>query len=342
MVIKAGDREDPGMQFGVMLNHQYLADEDLGARIDEGVEQTELIRDRGYDLLFSHHHFLANLQTPQPIPILTHLVPYSGEMRLGIAVYIATLEHPVAIAETFATLDQISKGRTIFGVGAGYREHEFETFGVPHKTRLSRLYETIEVCKGLWSGEPVTHHGKHFDLDEQRIGFRPAQGAEIPVWIGANGPKTIVRGAAHCDTWIASPHLKFKWLSGNLAAFKQEQQRLGLETAGRDYPCVRELYVADTDQRAREELEPYIGKEYEAFSSYDSVYDNHYEEMWEKAFLVGSPESIAAKIETLAEGGWNAFVFRCSWPGMPHEMTMRTIERFADEVMPRFAGAAVR
>ena len=64
------------MKFGVMINHQYLADEDLGRRIEEGVESTELIRDLGYDLLFSHHHFLANMQTPQALPILAHLVPF--------------------------------------------------------------------------------------------------------------------------------------------------------------------------------------------------------------------------------------------------------------------------
>src|SRR5581483_4822012 len=113
------DREGPArrggdMKFGVMLNHQYLADEDLGQRIEEGVETTELIRDLGYDLLFSHHHFLANMQTPQPIPILAHLVPFSGQMRLGIGVYIAALEHPVALAENFATLDQISGGRLVW------------------------------------------------------------------------------------------------------------------------------------------------------------------------------------------------------------------------------------
>lgn len=329
------------MQFGVMLNHQYRRDEDLLIRIEEGVETTELLRDLGYDILLSHHHFLANLQTPQALPILAHLVPFSGSMRLGIGVYIATLEHPVALAEHFATLDQISGGRLIWGVGAGYREDEFASFGIDLKTRQSRFYEAIDVVTRLWSGESVTHHGKHFHIENQTISVMPRQRPRPPIWIGANGPKTIVRAAAHGDAWLASPHLKFRWCNGNLAAFREEQERLGIDTSGAEYPIVRELYISDYDAQARTEVEPYIGTEYEAFSNYDPVYRDHYEEMWEKSFLIGSPETVAERIAALGEAGWNAFIFRTDWAGMPVEMVRRTITRFAEEVMPRFTAVPV-
>jgi alkanesulfonate monooxygenase SsuD/methylene tetrahydromethanopterin reductase-like flavin-dependent oxidoreductase (luciferase family) len=329
------------MKFGIMLNHQYLQDEDLGRRIEEGVESTELIRDLGYDLLFSHHHFLANMQTPQALPILSHLVPYSGRMRLGIGVYIATLEHPVALAEHFATLDQISGGRLVWGVGAGYREDEFKSFGIDLKTRMSRLYESLEVVRLLWSGEEVNFHGKHFTIEGQRISVRPKQQPRPQIWIGANGPKTIIKAASHSDTWLGSPNVKFRWANGNLAAFKEEQERLGIDTAGREYPLIRELYIADTDEQAREELHEYLWNEYSAFSNYDPIYRDFYEEMWEKAFLIGSPETVAEKIGILAEGGWNTLIFRADWAGMPAEMMRRSVRRFAEEVMPRFAGVPV-
>lgn len=328
------------MKFGVMVNHQYGPDEDLGKRIEEGLESAELMRDNGYDMLFSHHHFLANMQTPQALPILAHMVPYTGKMRLGIGIYIATLEHPVALAEHFATLDQISGGRLIWGVGAGYREDEFISFGIDMKTRMSRFYEALELVGKFWSGEEVTHHGQHFHIEKQRISVVPKQRPRPQIWIGANGPKTIVAAASHGDTWLGSPNVKFKWANGNLAAFKEEQERLGIDTTGREYPIIRELYVGDTDEQARAEVEPYIGTEYKAFSTYDEIYDKHYEEMYEKAFLIGSPDTVAAKLEILAEGGWNSVIFRTDWAGMPHEMMKRTIQRFADEVMPRFAETA--
>jgi alkanesulfonate monooxygenase SsuD/methylene tetrahydromethanopterin reductase-like flavin-dependent oxidoreductase (luciferase family) len=325
------------IRFGVMINHQYLANEDLGARIEEGVQTTERIRDLGYDLLFSHHHFLANMQTPQALPILAHLVPFSGRMRLGIGIYIATLEHPVALAEHFATLDQISGGRLVWGVGAGYREDEFRSFGISLKTRQSRLYEALELVRQLWSGEEVHFHGRHFDVEGVRISVRPKQRPRPQIWLGANGPKTIIGAAGHADTWLGSPNVKFKWANGNLAAFKEEQERLGIDTAGCEYPIVRELYIADTDEQAREDVHPYMWNEYDAFASYDSIYSDYYEEMWRKAFLIGSPATIAEKLQILIDGGWNTFIFRTDWAGMPAEMMRRTITRFAEEVMPRFA-----
>ena len=329
------------MKFGVMINHQYLPDEDLGRRIEEGVETAELLRDLGYDLLFSHHHFLANMVTPQALPILAHLVPYSGEMRLGIGVYIATLEHPVALAEHFATLDQISGGRLVWGVGAGYREDEFRAFGIDIKTRQSRLYEALELVRQLWSGEEVSFRGKHFQVEGVRISVRPRQRPRPQIWIGANGPKTIVRAATNGDAWLGSPNVKFKWANGNLAAFKAEQERLGIDIAGREYPVIRELYIADTDAQARAEVDPYMWNEYRAFADYDPIYADYYEDMHNKAFLIGSPDTVAEKVSILAEGGWNTVIFRTDWAQMPIEMARRTITRFAEEVMPRFADAPV-
>jgi alkanesulfonate monooxygenase SsuD/methylene tetrahydromethanopterin reductase-like flavin-dependent oxidoreductase (luciferase family) len=326
------------MHFGVMINHQYLPEEDLGRRIEEGVQTTELLRDLGYDLLFSHHHFLANMVTPQALPILAHLVPYSGRMRLGIGVYIATLEHPVALAEHFATLDQISGGRLVWGVGAGYREDEFRAFGIDLATRQSRLYEALELVRRLWSGEEVQFEGRHFSVHDVRISVRPKQQPRPQIWIGANGPKTIIKAAANGDAWLGSPNVKFKWANGNLQSFRSEQERLGIDTADREYPIVRELYIADTDERARAEVHPYMWNEYSAFSDYDPIYADYYEEMYDKAFLIGSPDTVAEKIATLADGGWNTFIFRTDWAGMPIELVHRTITRFAHEVMPRFAG----
>ena len=179
--------------------------------------------------------------------------------------------------------------------------------------------------------------GRHFDVQGVRISVRPKQRPRPEIWLGANGPKTIIRAAGHADTWLGSPNVKFKWANGNLAAFKDEQRRLGVDTAGREYPIVRELYIGDTDERAREEVHPYMWNEYEAFSTYDPIYSDYYEEMWRKAFLIGSPDTVAEKLQILVDGGWNTFIFRTDWAGMPVEMMRRTITRFAEEVMPRFA-----
>ena len=84
-------------------------------------------------------------------------------------------------------------------------------------------------------------------------------------------------------------------------------------------------------------MDDFLWNEYCSFADYDPIYRDYYEEMWQKAFLIGSPETVAEKLEILAEGGWNTVIFRTDWAHMPAEMMRTTVRRFAAEVMPRFA-----
>ena len=152
------------MKFGIQLNHEYEKGDDLQLRMDELIAQTECARDCGYSQLNGLHHYLSSLATFQPLPLLSRLVPHSGDMKLGIGVYL-TLESPVQMAENFATLDQMSGGRLVLGLGGGYRPNEFAAFGIDRPSRWSRCLETVEVVRKLWSGEEVNHRGRHFTIE---------------------------------------------------------------------------------------------------------------------------------------------------------------------------------
>ena len=168
----------------------------------------------------------------------------------------------------------------------------------------------------------------------------PYQKPMPPIWIGANGEKTV-RGAgrAGADAWIAPPNVKINWVKGHLQYYKEGLEEAGLETEGREYPIIRELYIADTDKQAEDEADEFIKNEYADYSEYgDEVeyWRTMYHELREKAFIFGSPDTVAAKIENLAEAGFNHFIWRVCWKGMPNEMALNTIRRFSEEVMPRF------
>lgn len=328
------------MKFGIMLNHQFRRSDNVGQRLDELVEFTKTARDSDFDSVFVHHHYLAELATPQPLPLLSRLVPSSGSMRLGVGVYLVPFEHPIQLAENFATLDQLSGGRVVLGVGAGYRDDEFESFGVDRTTRGPRLVETIELVRALWQGERVDHDGRFFRVSGQAISVPTVQRPGPPIWIGASNEKTIRRAAHIGDAWLASPNVKPKFAIGSLAMFREELDAQGIDPTGREYPLLRELYIADTDEAALDEAEQYIRGEYLAFAEFDEIYAKHYEDMLRKAFLFGSADTVAAHIEQLAAGGFNHLIFRTNWPGMPADMTTRTIRRFAEEVMPRFRAVA--
>ena len=95
------------MKFGIMLNHQFDRGDDLGRRLDELVQLTEAARDHGFASIVVHHHYLANLATPQPVPLLGRLIPSSGDMRLGVGVYDgAHLDAPNSLDERHHRTEQ--------------------------------------------------------------------------------------------------------------------------------------------------------------------------------------------------------------------------------------------
>lgn len=329
------------MRFGLLLDHQYPAGEDLGAKLEELVDLTRLARDLGYDSIFGIQHYLASLRTPQPLLVLARLVDHSGDMRLGTGIYVATLTHPVQVAEETATLDQLSGGRLVLGVGAGYRANEFAAFGIDPTTRGPRLVETIELVRSLWSGETVHHDGRFFHVDGERACVLPVQRPGPPVWVGANAEKTIRRAARIGDAWLASPNVKPRWAAGHLDHFRDEAAAVGRDPDTLEAPILRELYIADTDEEATRDVEAYLRDEYLAYSAYDLDYfRDMFDDLRRKAFLVGSPDTVAEKVEELREGGFTTIIFRTFWSGMPHRMARRTVERFAAEVMPRFTRAS--
>ena len=151
------------MKFGILLSNQYPRTDSLATRLQETVEFVTAAAELGFDSVFGVHHYLGRLQIPQPLTLLARLIPASGDMKLGTGIFISTLAHPVHIAEEVATLDQLSGGRVILGVGAGYRNHEFQSFGVDSKTVGRRFVESLEVLRALWSGNPCPTRENSFN-----------------------------------------------------------------------------------------------------------------------------------------------------------------------------------
>ena len=325
------------VRFGLAIDHQYDRGEDLARRIDECVELVEIARDLGFGSVFGIHHYLASLATFQPLTLLARLIPSSGDMLLGTGIYIASLNHPVHMAEELATLDQLSGGRVLFGVGAGYRDEEFDSFGIDRRTRGQRLVEAVEVLKGLWSDREFSYQGQHFRIDDQRISVPPARPGGPPVLVGATTPETIRRAARIGDTWLSTFSHKIRWARGHLAIFQEALEELGRPVQGRHYPIQRELYLADTHEQAVAQAEPYLQRSYGAYAPYSMDYlRDMFADLRDKAFLLGTPDDVGDRLEEHVAAGFNHFIFRVQWLGMGHDVARRTLERFAAEVMPRF------
>jgi alkanesulfonate monooxygenase SsuD/methylene tetrahydromethanopterin reductase-like flavin-dependent oxidoreductase (luciferase family) len=327
------------MRFGILASAQYPFHEDLQQRLGELWDLTELAADLRYDSVFMISHFMGNLQTPQAISTTAKLIQHSGDMTVGTGILLLPLFHPVHIAEEFATLDHLAKGRLVLGVGAGYRDNEYRAFGLDKSHRFGRLREGIELLRALWTGEQVDYRGKHFAVEGEHIGIRPYQPGGPPIWIGAGAEGSVKRAARLGDAWFApgnSP--KPNWLQRAMEWHDTALADAGKTREGREYPLIVQLYCGETFEGARAEVRPYVQDSYFAYSEYSQLswQRSAFEYLWDNVFLIGDPDHLERRIKELRATGFNHIVFRPFWTGMPAEMAHRSLRLFAEQVVPRF------
>ena len=136
---------------------------------------------------------------------LCFLAGVTSRVRLGTAVQLLALRHPFVSARAFATLDAVSSGRAICGVGAGWYRGEWDAAGVPFASRGARLDEAIEVVRRLWSEPLVAHSGAFYAFPEVAFEPKPVQ-SRLPILAGGESGAALRRAARLCDGWISMPH----------------------------------------------------------------------------------------------------------------------------------------
>ena len=153
------------MQFGLQLNSQHPATENMRDRLQELLEQVRLAQAVGFHSIVAPQHYLpAPFQMLQPLPLLARMAAEAQQMRLIAGIMLLSLQNPIALAEDIGTLDAICHGQFTLGVALGYREPEFQAFGVAKADAVPRLIEVLTVLKRLWTEEKVVHQGRFFSL----------------------------------------------------------------------------------------------------------------------------------------------------------------------------------
>jgi alkanesulfonate monooxygenase SsuD/methylene tetrahydromethanopterin reductase-like flavin-dependent oxidoreductase (luciferase family) len=332
------------MQLGLILPNQYPLDESMARRIDEVVEQVDLMRELGYNLLvLGQHHLATPFQQPSSVPFLARLAPNAGNLRIGITVFLLPLHNPVDIAEQVATLDAISHGRMIFGVGLGYRPEECEAFGITMQERVPRFLEALELIRRLWTQDEVEFHGRFYAVPRVQSTIRPVQQPHPPIWIAANQLNAVRRAGRLGYPWIMNPHATVSLLEEQVDKYRE-----ALRTHGHAWPAeiplVREAWVADTREKAWAEAAPYLMRKYEVYKDWgqdralpsDQAFDRPLEELARDRFIVGTPDDLVADAERFkAVLGVTTLILRIQWPGMDQQKILREIRLIGESVLPR-------
>jgi probable F420-dependent oxidoreductase len=278
------------------------------ASLTEGIATAaELAERHGFGDVWGTDHLLVDHSAAEDygrtFEMLTTLAWLAGRyrtVRLGTSVIIAPMRNAVVLAKELATIDELSGGRLIAGFGVGWSRAEFANLGLAEQFHVRGAYteETIRLCRHLWSGSTEPFHGRFHEFDDFVFGPLPAQGADVPIWIGGRNEKALQRAGRIADGYHSS--------ATGPAGFADRVPiiRAAAEAAGRPMPTL--------SARVRVELD-------------DTREAGYYR-------LHGSPADVAAEIRAFAAVGVTHLLV--SFPERDPAGLSRAVERFVAEVQP--------
>ena len=155
----------------------------------------------------SHYFYAADGRSPQnaemefadPLISFAAASSVTQTLRMMTGIYVLPLRHPIEAAKNMATVARLSENRFSLGIGAGWLQEEFDQLGVGFKSRGQRMDEMLDIMRALWSGEPVSYQGQHFELSEVQI--RPYPSQAVPVMGGGHSGAALKRSALRCEGW---------------------------------------------------------------------------------------------------------------------------------------------
>jgi alkanesulfonate monooxygenase SsuD/methylene tetrahydromethanopterin reductase-like flavin-dependent oxidoreductase (luciferase family) len=229
----------------------------------------------------------------EPLTLLTAVAQATERVTLGTAALIPAFRHPVVGAVTASSLDLLSGGRLVLGVGAGFpgfSEPEFEMVGVPFRTRFSYLDDVVALWRQLWNGSPREFHGKVLDLDWLPEVPRPHQPGGPPVWLAGITPAALDRTGRSYDGWLPYPPDPDDYQAG-LERVQEVARGHGRDADGITPALFATVYIDDDPDRGEQALDRYC----------QATYGLPHETVRQiQAMFTGAPDEIATQLARYA------------------------------------------
>lgn len=287
----------------------------LVERVDQG----------GYDSIWVGDHISFHIAIFDPLLQLAQAAVFSRRLVFGTGVYLVPLRHPTPIAKQVSTLDHLTEGRFIFGVGVGGEfPKEFEACGVPVGERGARLSESIEVMRKLWSGKSASHSGRFFTFEGVTLQPPPRQRGGPPIWCGGRSDPALRRIGRLTDGWMSyviTPEMFRQGLEkiAEAASAASRSFDRGFGTAHLLFTCVDDSYEKALDK---------------ATVSLSQRYGMDFRKAAQRYCALGTPQQVAETVLRFHEAGARHVIL--DFVG-PYEERDGQIERFAGEGLPLLA-----
>jgi alkanesulfonate monooxygenase SsuD/methylene tetrahydromethanopterin reductase-like flavin-dependent oxidoreductase (luciferase family) len=321
--------------------------------IDEAIAAERL----GYDSVWlPEHHFGAFGVCPTPASVLAYIAARTQRVRLAPATVLLPCNHPLKVAEEYATLDLLSDGRVIFSAGRGYDEREYRAFEIPFAESRTRFDEEMDIVRRAWLEADFTYQGVHHMIaDPVTVLPRPVQKPHPPMYVASFSEPTMRMAAEMGFNVLYAPFaasMMFGSLQKAVALFREYSSAAG--HADRRAMCSYFVALTDTPEQemaARERMLYYLRGVSPAFPSDRSKAPPHIayfaeivetlfrlkpEDLGERSIIAGTPEKVIEQMKRVEEAGVEQVICYFAYGALPHTQVLEQMERFAAEVMPAF------
>ncbi|MBO0736698.1 MAG: LLM class flavin-dependent oxidoreductase [Alphaproteobacteria bacterium] len=274
--------------FGVALPHRSPAAIDV-ASVRRIAQRAEVL---GFRDLWVTENTLDHVFCFDPVVVLTYAAAVTTTIRLGASVVVLPIHDPIHVAHQWASLDYVSNGRAILGVGLG-RDHHYEQFQMPREGRVRRFREGVELIKALWTEPEVDYRGRIFQLKAGTMAPKPVQQPRPPIWMGVGHPDALRRTAAIADGWMGSGGSSNAAFARSVPILREALDRAGRASAS--FPISKRVFVSvhERPETARAELHRW----------FTVVYRNP--EGTDASGIHGTPAQVSERLEELVAAGAN-------------------------------------
>jgi alkanesulfonate monooxygenase SsuD/methylene tetrahydromethanopterin reductase-like flavin-dependent oxidoreductase (luciferase family) len=348
------------MEFGMFHQFPALPGRPEKDAFVEGFAQIDAAERWGLDVMWlAELHFDPQRSVlSAPLSIASAVAARTSRIKIGIAVQVLPLCHPLRLAEEGATVDQISGGRLIFGVGRSGLPRTYEDYGVSYAESRDRFAEVLDIVEQAWSQPAVSYEGKYYTFKNITVAPKPLQKPLPPIRIAAASPDTYPAvGERGLPIFINARYGSFSEFVPEIRRYREAYMAAGHPGRGQVFLRVP-TYVAETEARARSEAEESLMHFYreQAGRLRDSlsragtraiegraerlkrIENLTYDEALTGQVLIGTPDIVTDRLRMLQEEiGIDGILAELNCGGLiPHEQVMTALRLLCEEVMPRF------
>jgi len=345
------------MKFALFTHLPWPEGTDPKRIFEQATEEVQYGEELGFHSAWlAEHHFSRYGLGSSSLVLAASMAAQTKTIRLGTAVLVPPLHHPVRLAEDTATVDAISGGRLDVGFGRGTAGYEYTGLNVDREESQERFQESIGVIQGLWTTPEYSHHGRYYQVDQTTLVPPPVQKPHPPIYLAATRTEATLEYVASTGHSLMVGVVQDTPDALDLCRrFVELSRTAGHNLPMSQIPFFRYFYVAESEAEARKDSQAAlnwtldmtqwrrtftVGSEVnlrlQDWRDTRSELPPSYDYLCEHRAIIGTPDQCVAKIKELQQQGIEYFGCNFSFGGLDHKKLLRSMELFSREVMPHF------